>query len=138
MDKPYGVSPIFKSLKNYIMVNTFSNADKINTNAKAKKIIHQTLRKELIENGDGDEHYNQMAYAHNNLMESLRQTTSVVTTPAYVESIKYVEPSVNLTDTNIKNSYEKAFANDLGISFLTLDNGSTVATAGISVDQLMK
>ena len=44
MNRKYGLTPVFKALKPNLMLDTFDEADKINTKAKAKKIIHQVLR----------------------------------------------------------------------------------------------
>lgn len=138
MNRKYGLTPIFKALKPNLMLDTFDKADKINTKAKSKKIIHQVLRKELLGSEGNKKALEEMAYAHNNLMQAFKNPTVLYTSPAFVEKIVYVEPKVENTNIESVNQYRSRVTSALGISFLNTDGKQTVSTANISIDQLMK
>lgn len=138
MNRNYGLTPIFRTLKDLLMLETFDNADRVNSKAKAKKIIHQKLRKEVMGTEFNKKGFEEMSYAHQNFMAAWKQPTVVVTTPPTVEAILYVEPKIELTDTKTVNNYRSRVLAALGISFL-MDSGSqSVSTADISVTQLMR
>lgn len=138
LNRPYGVSPILRALKDLSMIDTFSNTDRINSKAKGKKIIHQKLRKEVMGENCNKAGLEEMAYAHDNLMMAWQQPTVLVTTPPTVESILYVEPKVEMTSKDTQNIYRSRALSTLGVSFL-MDSGSqSVSTASISVTQLMR
>lgn len=138
INRKYGLSPVFRSLESLSMLETFDNADRVNSKAKAKKIIHQKLRKEVLGTDFSKKGFEEMAYAHNNFMSAWKQPTVVVTSPATVESITYVEPTIELTDTNTVNNYRSRVLSTLGIGFLMDSNSQSVSTANISVTQLMR
>lgn len=138
MNRKYGLTPIFRTFKDLVMLDTFDNADRINSKAKAKKIIHQVMRKETMGKEYTKKGLEEMSYAHQNFMAAWKQPTVVVTTPPTVESIEYVEPTIELTDTNTVNNYRSRVLAALGIGFL-MDSGSqSVSTASISVNQLLR
>nr|DAH15399.1 MAG TPA: hypothetical protein [Caudoviricetes sp.] len=138
MGGKYGITPIFKALKSNIMLDTLDETDKVNAKAKAKKIIHQILRKELLGSDGKIKALDEMAYAHENLMKAFKNPTVLYTSPAFVEKIVYVEPKVESTDVETKNDYRSRVTSTLGISFLNTDGNQTVSTANISIKQLMK
>ena len=138
LNRKYGLTPIFRAFKDILMLDTFDNADRVNAKAKAKKIIHQKLRKEVMGTELNKKGFEDMAYAHDNFMAAFKQSTVVVTTPPTVESITYVEPKIELTDINTVNNYRSRVLAALGIGFL-MDSGSqSVSTADISVTQLLR
>nr|WP_024835420.1 hypothetical protein [Clostridium sp. 12(A)] len=138
MNRSYGLTPIFRTLKDLLMLDTFDNADRVNSKAKAKKIIHQKLRREVMGPEFNKKGFEEMSYAHENFMAAWKQPTVVVTTPPTVEEILYVEPKIELTDTKTVNNYRSRVLAALGISFL-MDSGSqSVSTSDISVTQLMR
>ena len=138
LNRKYGLTPIFRSFKDILMLDTFDNSDRVNSKAKAKKIIHQKLRKEVMGTELNKKGFEDMAYAHDNFMAAFKQSTVVVTTPPTVESITYVEPKIELTDINTVNNYRSRVLAALGIGFL-MDSGSqSVSTADISVTQLLR
>lgn len=138
MNRKYGLTPIFRTFKDLLMLDTFDDADRINSKAKAKKIIHQKLRKEVMGQDLNKKGFEEMSFAHENFMSAFRQKTVVVTTPPTVESILYIEPKIELTDVNTVNNYRSRVLAALGVSFL-MDSGSqSVSTANISVTQLMR
>ena len=138
LNRKYGLTPIFRALKDLIMLETFDNSDRVNSKAKAKKIIHQKLRKEVMGKEYNKKGFEEMTYAHDNLMQAWKQPTVVVTTPPTVEEIKYIEPTIQLTDINTVNNYRSRVLASLGIGFL-MDSGSqAISTADISVKQLLR
>lgn len=137
-NRKYGVTPIFRALYSAIMLEQFDDTDRVNSRAKAKKIIVQTLRKELMGQDWNKDCYEEQAYAHQNLMDAFKQKTVLVTPPAYVEDIKYVEPSTSNTDVDTVNNYVNRELSTLGISFLMSTDSKGASVASISLDQLMK
>ena len=138
LNRKYGLTPIFRAFKDILMLDTFHNAERVNRKAKGKKIIHQRLRKEVMGTELNKKGFEDMSYAHENLMSAWKQPTVVVTTPPTVESITYVEPKIELTDINTVNNYRSRVLAALGIGFL-MDSGSqSVSTADISVTQLLR
>lgn len=138
MNRKYGLTPVFKALKPNLMLDTFDETDKINAKAKAKKIIHQILRKEVMGNEGNKKALEEMAYAHENLVKAFKNPTVLYTSPAFVEKIVYVEPKVEATNIESINQYRSRVTSALGISFLNTDGNQTVSTANISIKQLMK
>ena len=138
MNRKYGLTPVFKALKPNLMLDTFDEADKINAKAKAKKIIHQRLRKEVMGPDGNRKALEEMAYAHENLVKAFRNPTVLYTSPAFVEKIEYVEPKVEMSNVDSINQYRSRVTSSLGISFLNTDGNQTVSTANISIKQLMK
>lgn len=138
LNRQYGVSPILRSYTDLNMLDTFADSDRINSKAKAKKIIHQKMRKEVMGKDYNKDFVAEMAYAHKNFMDSWKQSTVVVTSPPTVEDIKYVEPTVEMTSKDTYNIYRSKVLATLGIQFL-MDTGSqSVSTSSISVTQLMR
>ena len=138
LGRKYGVSPILRAYTDLNMLDTFADADRINAKAKAKKIIHQKMRKETMGQDYNKDFFPEMSYAHQNFMQSWAQSTVVVTSPPTVEEIKYVEPTVEMTSKDTYNIYRSKVLSTLGIQFL-MDSGSqSVSTASISVTQLMR
>lgn len=138
LNRKYGLTPMFRALNPTLMLETFENTDSINAKSKAKKIIHQALRKELMGQDGTRKGFEEMAYAHNTLLQAWKQQTVVVTTPPFVESIKYVEPTTENVNSETINFYRSKQLLSLGIIFLASDKGQTVTTASISVKELIK
>lgn len=138
LNRKYGVSPIVRAYMDLNMLDTFADADRVNSKAKAKKIIHQSMNKEIMGPNYDKDYFPEMAYAHKNFMDSWKQPTVVVTSPPSVKDIKYVEPKVEMTSKDTYNIYRSKVLATLGIQFL-MDTGSqSVSTASISVTQLMR
>lgn len=138
MNRKYGLTPVFKAIKPSIMLDTFDKADTTNAKAKAKKIIHQILRKETMGQTYEKKGLEEMAYAHSNLAAAWKNPTVLYTSPPCVEKIVYVEPKVETTNNDTVNQYRSRVTSALGISFLNTDGNQTVSTANISIQQLMK
>ena len=137
-NRRYGVTPIFRALYPALMLEQFDDTDRVNAKARAKKFIVQLLNEKLLGvNADRDS-YEEQAFAHENLMEAFKQKLVLVTTPAYVKDIKYVEPSTPNTDVDTVTNYVNRELSTLGISFLMNTEGTGASVASISLDQLMK
>lgn len=137
-NRKYGLTPIFRALYPALTLEQFDATDNINSKAKAKKIIVQTLRKELMGQDGTNEAFEQQAWAHDNLMQAFKQKTVLVTTPTFVEKLEYVEPSTPNTDTETVMNYVNRELSTLGISFLMSSGSTGASVASISLGQLMK
>lgn len=139
MGYKYGVSHFFRSLRPAVLLEEIESADSVNNKAKAKKIIHQKLRKEVMgPNADYSRKGIEFAmYAHGELMNAWNNSTVVLTTIPAVESITYVEPTVEGTPTEKIALYRNEKMTALGITFLDPELNS-VSSANISLKQLMK
>ena len=137
MGRKYGVSPIVRALRSALMLENIEDADYINNKAKAKKIIHQILRKETMGTIYEKQGLSQAAYAHGELMKAWKNKTVVYTSAPFVEKIQYVEPSVSDTASDKINLYRSKIMTTLGIGFID-SNTSSFSVANISLEQLMK
>lgn len=136
--KQYGLSPIFRALTPVLMLETFQKADRMSSKARAKKIIAQYLNKEILgENYDKDG-YKEQAYAHKTLVDAWRNPVVVVTPPATVRSIEYVEPKVDMTSIETISYYRMIALSTLGILFLMDNNSQSLGVAQLSIKQLMR
>ena len=138
LNRKYGLSPIFRAIKPTSMLETFELSDRVTSKANAKKIIFQKLRKEVLGTDYNKKGFEEMAYAHDNFMQAWKQPTVVVTAPAQVEEISYVESKTELTDVKTVNNYRSKVLNTLGIGFLMDSSSQSVSTASISVSQLLR
>ena len=115
LNRKYGVSTISRAYTDLSMLDTFADTDRINSKAKGKKIIHQKMRKEVMGQDYNKDYFAELSYAHQNFMQSWKQSTVVVTSPPTVESIAYVEPSVEMTSKDTYNIYRSKVLSTLGI-----------------------
>ena len=135
----YGLSPIFKSLPAQLMLETIDTVDRKNTIARGKKVIAQILRKDLLgNNGQNTEHFEEISYAHGNLISALSQNTVVVTCPAYVEKIEMIETKQEPTKIETITYYRNKVLNALGISFLSNESKTSYSAVSVNVDELLK
>lgn len=137
--RKYGVSSILRAIPDIIMLDNLRDADKVTSKARAKKIIHQKLRKELLGSDGRKETFSIQATEHQNLASAfMAHELVLVTSGAGVESIEYVEPKVEMVSLDTYNYYRSKVLATLGISFL-MDSGSqSVSTSSISITQLMR
>ncbi len=137
MGRKYGVSPIVRALRSALMLENIEDSDYVNNKAKAKKIIHQILRKETMGTNYEKQGLAQAAYAHGELMKAWKNKTVVYTSAPFVEKIQYVEPNVEDTASDKINLYRSKIMATLGIGFID-SNISSFSVANISLEQLMK
>lgn len=136
MNHEYGLSPVFKAVKPALILDTFEETDR--NNARAKKIIHQVLRKEVMGPAFEKKGLEEMAYAHKNLVSAWENPAILYTSPPCVEKIKYVEPEIRPTAKDTIHLYRSRIISALGISVLNTDISPEKAAAVISLNQLMK
>lgn len=132
----YGLTPIFKALKPALMLENIENADETIVRVRAKKIVHQKLRKEIGGTDFTKQALNEMSYAHTNLVNAWKNKTVLVTTPWYVESIQYISDDTPLTDTDTLKAYRSRVFNALGINFM--DTEASLNLSNVSIKDLMK
>lgn len=138
MNRKYGVTPIFRAIKSATMLETFERTDRINAKARAKKIIFQQLRKEVMGKDFDKPAFEEMSYAHDLFMQAWKRDIVIYTGPAFVEDIKYIEPKVENTSIDTLNNYRSKIMTTLGIGFLNQDSKQTFTVANISIRELMK
>ena len=132
----YGLTPIFKALKPALMLESIESADETIVKVRAKKIVHQKLRKEVAGIDYAKKSLDEMQYAHNNLISAWKNKTVLITTPWYVESIQYISDNTPLTDTNTFKTYRSRVFNALGINFM--DTEADLNLSNVSIKDLMK
>lgn len=137
-NKQYGLPPAFRALPSAIMLEDFAKADKSTAKARAKKIIAQYLHKEILGENYSRDSFAPQAYAHKTLMDAWQRSTVVVTAPAQVQKIEYVEPKTQMTNIDQILFYRQKEMNTLGISFLANGGSQSLSVANISLSQLMK
>lgn len=132
----YGLTPIFKALKPALMLESIENADETIVKVRSKKIVHQKLRKEIAGTDYNKQALDEMKYAHNNLVNAWKNKTVLVTTPWWVEDIKFISDSTPLTDTDTLKTYRSRVFNALGINFM--DTEASLNLSNVSIADLMK
>lgn len=132
----YGVTPIFKALKPALMLESIENADETIVKVRSKKIVHQKLRKEIAGTDYAKQALDEMSYAHSNLVNAWKNKTVLVTTPWWVEDIKFISDSTPLTDTDTLKTYRSRVFNALGINFM--DTEASLNLSNVSISDLMK
>lgn len=135
---PYGLSSIFRALTPTVMLDAIRKADRMAVKARAKKIIVQYLNKEILGPNWNADTYKQQAYAHKTLLQAWSNAIVLITAPATVREVAYVEPKAELTNIETINDYRNQVMSTLGISFLADGNSKSLTIANISVKQLMK
>ena len=134
----YGLSPIFRALSPTLMLSTYQTADESSAKSKAKKIIHQIMRRESMGEKYDKKAFDDMAFAHSQLMSAWKNNTVIVTSPPCVEKIVYVEPETEDITPEKINIYRNKVLSSLGVAFLANDKSQTASTANINLSQLMK
>lgn len=138
LNRKYGLTPIFRTLKSAIMLETFEKTDRINAKAKGKKIIFQKLHKEILGKDAEKQAFEAMSYAHEAFMGAWKNETVIYTGAGWVEDIKYIEPKVDNINIENVNYYRSKIMTTLGIGFLNQDSKQSFTVANISISELMK
>ena len=138
MEKKYGVTPIFRTFRAAGMLDVYKDADKVNTKAKAKKIIFQKLNIDIMGENKKEPSFDLMAFAHNQLMAAWNNPVVIYTGAPFVEDLKYVEPSVETDNTKQVQLYRNEIMTTLGIGYLNNENSQTFTVANITIAELMK
>lgn len=139
-DKTYGLSPIFRALNSALILAAFYHSDELNSKARAKKILFQNFKKEVLGEKFDKSPIKEMILSHKELLTAYKQNGSVVyTAPGWVDDLKYVEPKADLIDVKNIAFHQNRELATLGISFLSSESANqSVSTATISLEQLMK
>lgn len=137
-NKKYGLSCIFRALYPAMMLEAFEKADRSNAQARAKKIIVQLMNKEFAGPEFERNTFADQSYAHKNFLDAWKQKTVVTTAPPSVKDMKYVEPTVEMTNIETVNYYRTRIMSTLGISFLMDGGSASLSMANISLAQLMR
>lgn len=132
----YGLTPIFKALKPALLLSGIESADETIVKVRSKKIVHQKLRKEIAGTDYQKQALDEMQYAHNNLLSAWKNKTVLVTTPWWVEEIKFISDDTPLTDTDTLKTYRSRVFTALGINFV--DTEANLNLSNISVKDLIK
>lgn len=138
MRRKYGLSPIFRALSSTIMLNDYQNADESTAKSKAKKVIHQKMREKLLDVNGQQRAWEEMAFAHDQLMSAWKNKTVIYTSGPAVESVEYVEPKTEEISVEKVNIYRNKVLSSLGVAFLANDKSQTASTAYLNLSQLMK
>lgn len=137
-NKLYGVSPIMRALPSAVALEKLRAADMSLANQKSKVIIHQKLRKEMLDKIKDSKQYENLAWAHNNLLKAFKQNTVIVSTPPYVEEISYVvKKNTEEISSSTMDSYTRKILSSLGVQFLSGLDDISAAVAKISYTVLL-
>lgn len=134
----YGVSQMFRALRDVVILDKFAQVDDSASTVKAKNILVQILRKELLGPGGDRQSMREIAFAHGELTRAVKNKICVYTASAAVEDVKWVEPKSNLIDKDNVKLYENRVLTTLGIGFLASGNVGSTVSANISLKQLMR
>lgn len=137
LGRKYGVSPVARALKSALMLENYEKSDFTNAKAKAKKIIHQKMRKETMGENYKQKGFDVTAKAHNDIFQAWKNKTVLYTSIPQVESVAYIEPKAEETNADKINVYRSKIMTTLGIGFADQSNAN-FSISKISLDQLMK
>lgn len=140
MNRKYGLTPMFKALEPTLKLKDIEHSDNVNSKVRGKKIIHQSLDKELLtKETELDITWSEgLITAQEKFIEAWNNNPSIYTSPPWVEKIEYIEPNIGYTDINTINHYRNEIATSLGISFLVTTDKSGFAQAQLTISELMK
>lgn len=134
----YGISQIFRALRDVVILDKFAAVDDSASAVKAKNILVQILRKDLLGPGGDRKAFNDIAFAHGELTRAVKNKICVYTASPAVEDVKWIEPKSNLIDKDNVTLYENRVLTTLGIGFLASGSVGSTISANISLKQLMR
>lgn len=135
MDRKFGVSALFKALKPLIVLENLMSADVSDSQARAKKIIFQKMRKELLEGGRKG--IAEQIHAHAEASSALQTNNCLYTGIPGVEDLSYVTPKSTETDyKSIHDIYTDELLRALGLTFI--DPGATTSVAKVNLSLLLR
>lgn len=135
MDRKFGVSALFKALKPLVVLENLMAADVSDSQARAKKIIFQKMRKELLEgNRKG---IAEQIHAHTEAASALQTNNCLYTGIPGVEDLSYITPKSTETDyKEIHEIYTQEVLRALGLTFI--DPGATTSVAKVNLSLLLR
>lgn len=134
----YGISQIFRALRDVVILDKFASVDDSASSVRAKNILVQILRKDLLGPGGDRKAINDIAFAHGELTRAVKNKICVYTASPAVEDVKWIEPKSNLIDKENVTLYENRVLTTLGIGFLASGSIGSTISANISLKQLMR
>lgn len=134
----YGVSQMFRALRDVVIIDKFAAVDDSASTVKAKNILVQILRKEVLGQNGERKGTNEIAFSHGELCRAVKNKICVYTASPAVEDVKWIEPKSNLIDKDNVTLYENRVLTTLGIGFLASGNAGSTISANISLKQLMR
>lgn len=138
MGGKYGVSSFLPSFKSHIQLETIDASDNINTKARAKKFVVQTMYDKLSGTTGRDKHFVEMNFANENLFQAASRELVVVTTPATVKDVQLMEFKNSLTPIANINYYRYQSMNALGIGFLSAETNSKFTATQVSFQEIIR
>lgn len=134
----YGISQIFRALRDVVILDKFASVDDAASSVKARNILVQILRKDLLGPGGDRKAINDIAFAHGELSRAVKNKICVYTASPAVEDVKWIEPKSNLIEKENVSLYENRVLTTLGIGFLASGGIGSTISANISLKQLMR
>ena len=134
----YGVSQMFRAMRDVVILDKFANVDDSVSNVRARNILVQTLRKEVLGPSGDKKGMTEVAFAHGELCRAVKNRICVYTASPAVEDVKWLEPKSNLIDRENVTLYENRVLTTLGIGFLSSGSIGSTISATISLKQLMR
>lgn len=134
----YGISQMLRAMSDIIVLEGFSDVDDAASKVKAKNILVQILRKELLGPTGERKTFNEAAFAHSELCRAVKNKICVYTGTSAVEDVKWIEPKSSLVDVNNVTLYENRVLSTLGVGFMAHGSGNTAVTSNISLTQLLR
>lgn len=141
LGRKYGVTPLFRAFRPLLMLDIYDKSNMMTAKTRAKKILIQKLSDKMMgDNGQAPFDIEKFTYAHNNLVQSFKQSRDMVlsTTPPWVSDVFFVESNTEQVDINLINNQRNKVLTALGISFLANDSKSSFNTVEVSVSELRK
>lgn len=134
----YGVSQMFRALRDVVILDKFANVDDAASTVKAKNILVQLLRPNLLGPAGDRQSMREIAFSHGELTRAVKNKICVYTASAAVEDVKWIEPKSTLIDKENVTLYENRVLTTLGIGFLASGVAGASVSANISLKQLMR
>ena len=134
----YGVSQMLRAMDDIVVLEGFTNVDDAASKVKAKNILVQILRKEILGPTGERKTFNEAAFAHGELCRAVKNKICVYTGTAAVEDVKWIEPKSSLVDVNNVTLYENRALSTLGVGFLAHGSGNTAVSSNVSLTQLLR
>lgn len=135
MDRRFGVSALFKALKPLIVLENLMAADVSDSQARAKKIIFQKMRKELLDGGRKG--IAEQIHAHAEAASALQTNNCLYTGIPGVEDLSYITPKSTETDyKEIHEIYTQEVLRALGLTFI--DPGATTSVAKVNLSLVLR
>lgn len=134
----YGVSQMFRALRDVVILDKFANVDDAASTVKAKNILVQLLRANLLGPTGDRQSMREIAFSHGELTRAVKNKICVYTASAAVEDVKWIEPKSALIDKENVTLYENRVLTTLGIGFLASGVAGASVSANISLKQLMR